>query len=375
MAHEPDRSARPVSEPRHPYQPTYAPAPGEVLLEYLEEHNISARELARRCGRSPKLIAEILSAKAALEPATALQLEHALGVPASVWLAMEAEYRLHLARIEDEQALAKQEGWAERFPLRELEKRNLLPHAKDPADRVRNLLRFFGVGSVSACQDKFDDMIDVAFRHSPAFESNREALLAWLRIGELRAEQIECADYDRATFLDSLKYIRSLTTLPIDRFLPELTNRCAQAGVAFVVVRPLSNVALSGISRWRRANRPLVQQTLRHLSNDHFWFTFFHECAHLLLHSRKSVFIDGQGIGNATQREEQEANEWATNFLIPQNAMTRFITRFSYRDSEVTEFAREQGVAPGIVVGQLQHRKVLKFSQLNHLRERLQWPE
>jgi HTH-type transcriptional regulator / antitoxin HigA len=375
MGHETERSDHTVHGPRHPYQPNYASSPGEVLLEYLEEHDISARELARRCGRSPKLMAEILSARAALEPETALQLEHVLGVPASMWLGMEAEYRLHLARIEDDDALAKWKDWAEHFPLDELEKRGLLPRAKDPADRVRSLLRFFGVGSVSACQDKFDEMMDVAFRHSPAFESNREALLAWLRIGELLAEKIECADYDRAVFVESLKYIRSLTVLPINRFLPEITERCARAGVAFVVERPLSNVALSGISRWRRPNKPLIQQTLRHLSNDHFWFTFFHECAHLLLHSRKSVFIDGKGFGNATEREEQEANEWAANFLVPQNAMTRFITRFNYRISEVIEFAKEQGVAPGIVVGQLQHRKVLKFNQMNQLRERFEWKD
>src|SRR6266851_5750235 len=102
MTRQPERSAEPVTAPRHPYQPNYAPPPGDTLLEYLEERNISARELARRCGRSPKLITEILSAKAALEPVTALQLERVLKVDASVWLGMEAAYRLHLARIEDE---------------------------------------------------------------------------------------------------------------------------------------------------------------------------------------------------------------------------------------------------------------------------------
>jgi Zn-dependent peptidase ImmA (M78 family) len=82
------------------------------------------------------------------------------------------------------------------------------------------------------------------------------------------------------------------------------------------------------------------------------------------------MYIDEERSGNATPQEEVEANEWASNFLIPESELTRFIIRFTYRDDEVISFAQEQGIAPGIVVGQLQHRKVLRYNQMNHLRER-----
>jgi Zn-dependent peptidase ImmA (M78 family) len=107
--------------------------------------------------------------------------------------------------------------------------------------------------------------------------------------------------------------------------------------------------------------------------NDHFWFTFFHECAHLLLHSRKSIFLDGKGLSNSAAHLEAEANDWASEFLIPSQALTRFITRFSYDEDEVVEFAAHHGVAPGIVVGQLQYRKVIQFGQMNHLKQRYEW--
>src|ERR1700733_8912283 len=100
MSKGPDRQQTTV---RHPYVPNYAPPPGRLLEEYLESNDISARELARRCGRSPKLITEILSGKAALEPETALQFERVLKTDATIWLNMEAEYRLHLARLAEEQ--------------------------------------------------------------------------------------------------------------------------------------------------------------------------------------------------------------------------------------------------------------------------------
>ncbi len=57
------------------YAPDYAVPPGRVLDEPLEARGISHAEFARRCGRSPKLISEIMAGKAPLEPGTALQFE------------------------------------------------------------------------------------------------------------------------------------------------------------------------------------------------------------------------------------------------------------------------------------------------------------
>lgn len=358
----------------HTYQPTHVEPPGTLIQEYLETLNISARELARRCGRSAKLMTEIISGKATLEPETALQLERVLAMDASVWLGMEAEYRLHLARLDEIRSLTARASWAKAFPLREIEQRGHMETAKDNVDSVRQLLKFFGAGSVDACQQRFDEMLSVAYRHSPSFQSNKNALLAWLRIGEIKAEKIQCAEFDRTKFIDALKHIRSCTRKSIEHFLPIVTDRCAAAGVAFVVERPLPDVALSGISRWLSPKKALIQQTMRYMSDDHFWFTFFHECAHLLLHSRKSMFIDEKGGGgNAQPEEEAEANAWAANFLIPESELTRFSVRFGFLESEVKAFATEHGVSPGIVVGQLQHRQVLKFNQMNNLKQRYTW--
>jgi HTH-type transcriptional regulator/antitoxin HigA len=359
-----------------PFSPNYAVPPGTLLQEYLDERGISARELARRCGRSPKLMAEILAGKAPVEPETAIQLERVVdGIDAATLLQMEAAYRLNLARSEETAQLATHIGWAKQFPLKELEKLNKIATSKDPAECVRQLLNFFGAASVPACIERGREELNaIAFRHSQAFDSREAVLLTWLRLGYLEAEQMECAEYDRTKFLETLRSIRNLTTKPVDVFLPELRKRCARAGVAFIVLKPFKGVALSGISRWLASKKALIQQTLRHLSNDHFWFTFYHECAHLLLHSRKTTFVDGPPKSTgAVPAAEHEANDWAANFLVPQNEMTRFITRFSYTEDEVIKFATAQGVAPGIVVGQLQHRKVLSFHEMNHLRERYIW--
>ena len=77
------------------YQPDCCVAPGAVLEEHLAVRGLSNTEFARRCGRSAKLISEIVAGEAPVEPVTAHQFEKVLGVSASIWLGMEAEYRLH----------------------------------------------------------------------------------------------------------------------------------------------------------------------------------------------------------------------------------------------------------------------------------------
>ena len=357
------------------YLPNHDVPPGELLQDYLEEQGMSARELARRCGRSAKLMAEIISGKAPIEPDTALQLERVLGMDAVMWLTMEARYRLALAKSREETHLAQERAWAAAFPLKELVRRGHLKPATTDGDSVRQLLVFFGVASVSACREHFAELANVSYRHSPSFASEETALLTWLRLGQKAGEALRCDNYDRSRFLEALRAARSLTQAPVEDALPQLEMLCSSAGVAFVLVRPFKGVALSGISRWLTPRKALIQQSLRHKANDHFWFTFFHEAAHLLLHSRKSMFLDESNYGSAEPTEEREANEWASNFLVPANDLRAFIASFGGTAQEVKDFALVQGIAPGIVVGQLQKREVIGYNELNKLKVSLQWSD
>ncbi len=358
-----------TSDTPQTFNPDYAAPPGDLLQEYLEHLGISSRELARRCGRSGKLIAEIVSGKAALEPVTALQLERVLDVPASVWSNMEAAYQLHQARTAESEDFAARHAWARAFPLGDLAERGHLTRKTDKADQVKEVLKFFGVGSVKACEDRIDELLQVDYRTSPSFDNDQWSLAAWLRIGERRAADIDCAEYDRDAFLAALKVIRTLTCGSIPDALPLVQAKCAAAGVAFVMEPPLPKVRVSGVSRWLTPRKGLIQQSFRYRSNDHFWFTFFHECAHLLLHSRKFIFIDmPKGAGSAGPKEEAEANTWAADFLIPSTAMRAFCMKFTGTEAEVRSFAKSLGIAPGIVVGQLQHNKIIPYTALNGLK-------
>jgi Zn-dependent peptidase ImmA (M78 family) len=114
----------------------------------------------------------------------------------------------------------------------------------------------------------------------------------------------------------------------------------------------------------------MILLSFRHLTDDHFWFSFFHEAAHLLIHDKKEVFIDGGE--ESTLIQEKQANDFAANCLIS-SEQRLMLNTIDVNSRTIIRFALRAGVAPGIVVGQLQHVGRLRRNQMNSLKRRYKW--
>ena len=209
----------------------------------------------------------------------------------------------------------------------------------------------------------------VAYRTSQAFESDPGAMSAWLRKGELIAREITCKPYDEAAFKAALKTIKSVTLKPPEEFQHEVVRLCADAGVAMAFVPELPKMRASGATWWLTPNKAVVLLSLRYKSDDHLWFSFFHEAGHILLHGKKDVFIED----NQSSDKEDEANRFASEFLIPASKLKTFMLSTRLSKEAIRAFAAELGIAPGIVVGRLQHDSFLPVTHCNELKTRLVW--
>lgn len=349
------------------YQPDYTVPPGWVLADMLEARRISHAEFARRCGRSPKLVSEIIAAKAPVEPGTALQFERVLGMDASVWLNIEANYRLHRARKMEEHSLRQSAAWASRFPINELVKLGAITKPTDNADAARQLLRFFGVGTPRAWHHRYDELA-MTHSHPTSFKSSKEAVAGWLRLGELAADKQDCSQFIKGTFVQALRDVRQLTDSKPEQFLPDIRQLCNDAGVAFVLVPCLTKTELTGAARWLTPNKALIQLSLSHRWNDRFWLTFFHQAAHILLHSKKAIYVD-DGSQNSDELEKQ-ASDWAADFLIPRQIFQKWVRAGAPSKSSIRDLARDLEIAPGIIVGVLQQKGKIDPRHYADLKER-----
>ncbi|MEA5507656.1 helix-turn-helix domain-containing protein [Halotia wernerae UHCC 0503] len=363
-----------INEIQNQYTPDYVSPPGETLLEVLEEWGMSQADLAERTGRPKKTINEIINGKAALTSETALQLERVLNIPASFWNNRERQYREALARQDEQERLKKQVAWLDHIPVKAMIKSEWIQYYQDKVEQLREVLNFFAVASPEQWRAVWYKT-NVYFRKFQAFPSDPGAVTAWLRRGEIEAAEIACASYDANKFREVLQKIRTLTVEPPDIFQPEVVRLCAEAGVAVVFVPQIPKTRTSGATHWLKPDKALIQLSLRYKTNDHLWFAFFHEAGHILLHGKRDFFLEGTGVVSVEdQQKEQEANRFAADILIPPADLKRFLTSVpQLSKANITDFSCEIGIAPGIIVGRLQHDEVLPPSYCNDLKQKLEW--
>ncbi|GAB6039963.1 HigA family addiction module antitoxin [Endothiovibrio diazotrophicus] len=353
-----------MTDQASPFRPDWVSPPGDTILDLLEEREWSQAELADRLGFSPKHVNQLIKGKAAITEDAALRLEGVLGSTAGFWLNREAKYREHLARLEAAQRYAGWVDWLDRLPVKELMKAGTIAKrrydAKAKPALVEELLGFFGVASPEAWEARYAGM-EVAFRRTREEQSDVGAITAWLRMGEARAERSDGPKFDRSRFVDALTEIRTLTVQRPEHFEPRLRALCFASGVAFVLVPAIPRAHVSGVARWLNPHRPLIQLSLYGKTNDRFWFTFFHEAAHILLHGKekRSVYLDDLSASGIDSDEERQANAWARDFLIPPEQAKR-LPSIQTRPA-LTAFAKELGIHPGIVVGRLQYDGLMGY--------------
>lgn len=356
------------------FAPDWMLLPGASILDAAEERGWTQLELAQRLGYSEKHLSQLINGKVSLSVEAAQRLERVLGSPLDFWLALEANYQKHKARLEANALHTSWIPWLDELPLKALFDCGAIPKlrlvSKNKPRLVNECLRFFGVASPTDWRLHYESM-QVCFRRSRAEQCDVAAITAWLRRGEQQAEKVRGTKYDKIRFEKKLLMARNLTREQPEIFEPQLRRLLQDAGVLLVLVPAMPRTHVSGVARWLGPTRPLIQLSLHGKTNDKFWFSFFHEAAHILLHSgnqkdKKSIFLDDPQTHHAEDLQEHEANEWARHCLIPASEAPRLPTLKTKK--AVIGFAKEMGVHPGIVVGRLQHDRLIAASCMNDLK-------
>jgi addiction module HigA family antidote len=355
-----------------PFHPDYAERPGAYLEEVLDDRGIRKTEFAVRCGRPSKTISEIIAGKAAIMPETALQFERVLDISARLWLALESDYQLTAARQREREGLARATRWTKHFPVTDMIAKGFIVPAIDQIDLVEKLLNFFGVSSVAAWEEYWENRVSAArFKKSSLHAQNGYAVAAWLRFGDVIAAKIECKPYSDTEFKEALKTIRALTRQRWPHARESLVATLAQAGVAIALIPDLKNLHLRGAAYWASKDRAVIIVSDRLKEESRFWFALFHEAMHILLHSKKALFIDYDGGDRDVNGEEKQADEGAANFLIPQEAVNQFIAKWgtsadTYSVASITTFSSQIGIAPSLFLARLQREGLVRWdSYLN----------
>lgn len=352
-------------------KPDWVSPPGHTIVSILEERELTVEQFARQIGRSAAVAQKILDGAHAIDADLARQLASTVGASETFWLSREHDYRASVQPPEDV-TVTTLSDLIGRLPVGDMQKFGWIEKARSRDDQIAECLSFFAVSSLAQWQGRYENAFQTAaYRRSTAYASCEVATTAWLRQGEIETQYDEVAVWSPKVLESQIPHFRRLTWYKSPAlFLPKLKEAFAAAGVKFAIVRAPKGCSASGAVRILADDTPHIQLSFRYLSDDQFWFSLFHEIAHLLLHYDKMPILENTEL---TEDEcEREANEYAAQVIVPMPYREEFLSLGGSR-FPIINFAKKVGVAPGLIVGQLQHEGIIRFNQMQHLKRRFHW--
>lgn len=350
--------------------PTQVLPPGEFLKQELECRGWSQAELAEILARPPRLISEIVSGKRAITPETAKGFEAAFGTSAALWMNLEAGYQLSRTSIET--SVSRRARIYQKFPVKELLRRGWVRQSRDLEVLESNFCQFFGIDSIEEIP---------TFGHAAKKQQYDTApmvlQLAWLKRAEELAKTVEAKSFSVSALKVAIDRMKAC--LQDTDHVRKAAGILQDAGVRLVVIEFLSGAKLDGACFWiNNGKSPVIAMSLRLDRIDNFWHTLFHEVDHVLHGEGKGepiidILDSDHSSGRDVPERERRANEHAAAYCINKEVLETWISgasRVSSRSS-ILEFARQTGVHPGLVVGQLQHHGVIPYSFHRDLLEKV----
>ncbi|MFZ1610410.1 MAG: HigA family addiction module antitoxin [Chitinophagales bacterium] len=344
------------------YFPSVVFHPGETLEEKLEEMEMGPKEFALRTGKPEKTIIAVLNGKSSITPDMAVQFENVTKIPANFWMNHQRSYDEFIAREKRQTVIQEAVAWARQFPLADMIKKGWLPQVATIEEKTMEMLAFFGFSNHTAWEDYYcKQELKVAFRISLSSTNEPFAISAWLRKGELQAAELEANEYSEKKFKEALPELKSIMAEHPDDFFIRLQNTCLKAGVKLVHTPCINKAPISGSTRWLN-DTPFIQLTGRYNRNDSFWFTFFHEAGHILLHGKKDIFLENLDYTDKDMEKEQEADEFACKWTLTEDEEAEILAAAPLSEEGIRDFAKQFTTHPAIIIGRLQHKKLIPYS-------------
>ena len=326
------------------------PSPLAAIEFRMEQSNLRPRDLIPFIGSRAK-VSEVLSGKRAITMSMARALHQHLGIPAEVLL------REPDVDLDDPLAAL---NWR-RFPVKNMAKLGWIRESPTLVKRAETIIRRLidrAGGPDTACA--------ALYRKNDHMRANAKvdtyALQAWcwqvLAMGNKNPPQTE---YVSGTVTPH--FLREVAQLSWFEDGPRLAREVlAKHGIALVIVPHLPRTYLDGAALRLKDGRPVVGLTLRYDRIDNFWFCLLHELAHVGRHldnNQGNAFIDDQTLrgveGRREDPREAQADEWATEALVPQADWEASAAREHPTPMAVMNLAHALQVHPAIIAGKIRY--------------------
>ncbi|GAE63566.1 ImmA/IrrE family metallo-endopeptidase [Chryseobacterium indologenes] len=344
------------------FNPNWVSSPYSTIKDIITYNNMDKDLLDETLKKDKIQLDDLLNGKIYIDEKIAYILSLLFNNSQSFWINKQLIYDERVKNLDS----IEKEDWINSLPIQELMQEGFIDSKTNLYEKC---LKFFDVENIFDWKIKYLKNSNLSFRKSEGFDSKKGSVISWLRMGELHIENIKYPPYSREEFESKLQNeIKNLTRKNSPKiFIPKLVEICHDCGVKLSIQKAPKNCKVYGVTKFSSEGNPIMILSFRYLSDDQFWFTFFHEAGHIILHEKKFLNFEDDNITEINEKfllQEQEANLFAEEVLIPYPLKDK-LSSLNSNQRRLLAFAMEANVSPGIVVGQLQNKKYIKPSYMN----------
>ena len=319
--------------------------PGYYIKEIVDESGLTQEDFARRLGTTPKNLSILIRGDQGLSIDIATKLSRMLGTTIAYWLNLQQAYDEKLAEIQSAEELKREREIFKYIDYKYFRDNFNLPDLPRKVDeQIKCIREFLAVSSLTVLAE-YNLSVNFRSYSENLSESNIVNANAMVQIAINRVLKTDIPKYNKKKFEKAVSFALTQTGNH-EGFFPLIKKAFGEAGVALVVLPNLKNSGVNGASKKVDGKIMLMVNDRRHYA-DTFWFTLFHEIGHVL-NGDLGISFKGKN------EEEEEADLFARNILIPQDQYENFIRLHRYFDeATICNFASSIKRDPGIVLGRL----------------------
>lgn len=337
----------------------------DLLKRAKEKLGLSQRQLSKALSLNRRTVQRILNREAKkIDLDTFQKLQQFLGMSPKELLdiynsGLEADQLRELER-------ARKAGYISRsFDLDGLKREGFIDSDRDFDEIEERVERFFDLTSVF----EYDKDTDIPMFSRTRRDFSNKMLRFWVNSALHQIRLIDNPNpFDRDMLTRLIPSLRGLTR-DEDSGLLRAARSLYSAGITVVIQSYLTGTQIRG-GTFVVDDRPAIVLTDFNKRYDTIWFALLHELYHVLKDLDRIEKLGYHLTGDkgdlfVSQMSEKEANEFASEFLLPEDKRN-YIRKFIDVPEVVRDYAEKWNIHPGIIYGLYTyehggHEKYLKY--------------
>ena len=331
--------------------------PGVFIRKSLESWSMTAKEFAFRTGISERTLSDLLNEKGSITFDIASNLAAYFDNDVQFWMNLQTQYNIYISQLQEEEAINEDYKLIKGM-ISYLKTILTIEDADSHETIVKKVRSTIGVNRLTSLNQR-NSFVSLKETHGSDIGNHYFEKNLWISLSLKLSRDNKVEKFNKTKLYNSLDEIRNMTTQNPNVFYPRLKELLGDCGISFVLLPYLPKSNIYGATKWLNSDTVMLAMSNKGNRADVFWFTLFHELAHVTYEHKRYLLIHSEEI------EDKEADSFAKNYLINENDWNNFVNSKIYTEKSIIDFAKKINILPYIVLGRLHKENIINYGVLD----------